>query len=121
MVPLGVEVVEERQTEGRRLAGASLGQTNEIAFALQQQGYRLCLDVSGCLKTHLGDGFQQGGGEPKGVKSVQKEENQGAKVAHSKQMGLKGFIHRGERSNFGEVGAGARTGKVAWTFRKDAS
>ena len=29
-------------------------------------------------------------------------------------------IHRGERSNFGEAGAGAGTGKVAWTFRKDA-
>jgi len=29
-------------------------------------------------------------------------------------------IHRGERSNFREVGAGARTGKVAWTLRKDA-
>ena len=97
-----------------------MGQTNEIAVALQQQGNGLGLDVSGRLETHLGDGFQQGGGEPKGVKCVQKEVNQGAKVAHSKQMGLKGFIHKGERSNFGEIDAGARTGKVAWTFRKDA-
>ena len=68
VVPLCVEMVEERQAEGRRLAGARLGQTNEIAVALQQQGNGLGLDVGGRLETHLGDGFQQGGGEPKGVK-----------------------------------------------------
>ena len=61
-------MVEERQAEGRRFAGACLGQTNEIAVALQQQGNGLGLDVGGRLETHLGDGFQQGGGEPKGVK-----------------------------------------------------
>ena len=55
VVPLGVEMVEERQAEGRGLAGACLGQTNEIAVALQQQGNRLGLDVGGRLETHLGD------------------------------------------------------------------
>ena len=68
VVPLGVEVVEEWQAKGGGLTGACLGQTNEIAITLQQQGNRLGLDVGGRLEPHLGDGLQQGGGEPKGVK-----------------------------------------------------
>ena len=68
VVPLGVEVVEEWQAKGRGLAGACLGQTNEIAVILQQQGNCLGLDVGGRLEPHLSDGLQQGGGEPKGVK-----------------------------------------------------
>ena len=68
VVPLGVEVVEEWQAKGRGLAGACLGQTNEIAVTLQQQRNRLGLDVGGRLEPHLGDGLQQGVGEPKGVK-----------------------------------------------------
>ena len=68
VVPFCVEMVEERQAEGRGFTGARLGQTNEIAVALQQQGNGLGLDVGGRLETHLGDGFQQGAGEPKGVK-----------------------------------------------------
>ena len=79
VVPLGVEVVEKRQAKGGRLAGACLGQSYEIPVSLKQQRNGLRLNVGGRLEAHLGDGFQQGGGEPKGVKCVQKEGESGRK------------------------------------------
>ena len=84
VVPFRVKQIEEWQSKGGGFAGACLGQTNEIPVSLKQQRNGLRLNVGGRLEAHLGDGFQQGGGEPKGVKCVQKEGNQGAKVAHSR-------------------------------------
>ena len=73
MVPLCVQMVEQRQAKRRSLARPRLGQPNEVTASLKQKWDGLGLDVGGRLEAHLGDGFQQGGREPEGVKGFQKQ------------------------------------------------
>ena len=73
MVPLCVQMVEQRQAKRRSLARPRLGQPNEVTASLKQKWDGLGLDVGGRLEAHLGDGFQQGGRKPEGVKGFQKQ------------------------------------------------
>ena len=84
VVPLRVEVVEKRQSKRRGLPGACLGQTDEISVAFQQKGNGLGLNVGGRLEPHLGDGLQERGGKPEGVKCVQCRPVQRTKVGHNR-------------------------------------
>ena len=54
----GVDGVQERQPEGRRLPGSGLGDTDDVT-AGQQDRDRLLLDGGRAHKAHVGDGLEQ--------------------------------------------------------------
>ena len=101
VVPLGVEVVEQRQSKRRRLPGACLGKADEISVAFQQKGNGLGLNVGGRLEPHLGDGLQERGGKPEGVKCVQCRPIQRTKVGHNR-LTARTFLSSGPCEQDGE-------------------
>ena len=68
--PVGCEPVEDRQREGRRLAGAGLGDADEIA-ACHQGRDRLGLNRGRTREAELGQRGIEGRGEAEPVKIIQ--------------------------------------------------
>ena len=67
---IGEELVEDRQREGGRLAGAGLRDADEIA-ALHQSGNRLRLDWRRLMETHFDERFDEGLGEAEAIEIFQ--------------------------------------------------
>ena len=80
---------------------ACLGKADEISVAFQQKRNGLGLNVGGRLEPHLGDGLQERGGKPEGVKCVQCRPIQGTKVGHNR-LTARTFLSSGPCEQDGE-------------------
>ena len=60
-IGLGIEQVKQRQPEGGRLAGAGLGEADEVRVPTEQVRDGLLLNFSGRLEAKGSDGVEEGG------------------------------------------------------------